>query len=578
MSDNIYGTSHHGMHNDVSADIADKDNKSSLTGEFDTSVFVVDFTKGLKKFWYIVLILALVLGLAASYLKYKRYVPMYQSSVSFSVSTVSFGTNGSSVNSSYYDNSSASQLSKTFPYIVNTALMRNALIEELGTNYINGTIAAAPVTENSNIFKLTVTSNSAQDSFDIVNAVIKVYPEVASFVTGNVKLNILIQPTLPSEPYTTNNIVRTAAIAAFIGAAAGFGIIALFAFFKNTIRKKEDFKNKLNQKCLVEIPYVVVHRKSKKYVSDEKTVRITGKNPLFKESFRLLRRRLLKNLSGTEKVIAVTSSAENEGKTTVALNLAHTVAIAGKKTALVDMDLKRGNLKKYLLSELPENDGVTAFTDIYGDDNDFSKAEYKADDNLFVFFGNGKQKKPDDGQFDLFFKYLRENYDYIIVNSSPGASVSDTVAVCNLCDCIIVVARQDFTSIDKIRRTLEFLSYSSAKIKGFVFNGVREGFSGYGGYYYGGKYGYGKYGYGRYGYGRYGYGKHSYGYGRYGYGYGYGHRYGYYGSYGGEYGYGDDEPENESSSHRLFGKNKKHSSEEKDKDIPDTEIPDNNAE
>lgn len=534
---------------------AENSPKPDVNTVFDTSVFVVDFTKVLKKFWYIVVILAVLAGGATAYLKNSGYTPMYRSSVSFSVSTINFATNGSSVYSSYYDNSSAAQLSKTFPYIVNTSIMRNALLNELKKSYINGTITASAVTEDSNIFKLTVSSNSPEDAFDIVNAVIAVYPDVARYVTGNVRLNILIEPTFPDEPYTTNNIFRTTAIMAFIGAVLGLGIIAVFAFFKNTLRKKEDIKNKLNQKCLVEVPYVEVHRKSKNKSDTDKVIRITGRHSIFKESFRLLRRRLLKNMGQDEKIIAVTASAENEGKTIVALNLAHTIAIAGKKTALVDMDFGRDNLKRYLSAK---NTDIPDFTVITSKNrNSFARAEYHEDKKLSVFFSGAKGYKPKDGEFDAFFRYLRDNFDYIIVNTSPGASVADTVSVCNLCDCIIVTAKQDYTSIDKIRRTLEYLSYSTAKIKGFVFNGVAEGFSGYGGYNYGGKYGYGKHGYGRYGYGRYGYGRH-------------------YGSYG-EYVYGDEIPKEGSGHIRLFGKKPKSDSDENETDIPDSEIPDNNA-
>ena len=141
---------------------------------FDLNVFTVDFSKGLSKFWYIVVILALLFGLFSGIFSYRNYVPMYQSSVSFSVTAVSHNSSGTAVFASYYDNSSASQLSKTFPYIINTSMMRNALKESLKTDYINGTVTAEAVTPDSNIFKVSVSSNSAQDAFDIVNAVIDV--------------------------------------------------------------------------------------------------------------------------------------------------------------------------------------------------------------------------------------------------------------------------------------------------------------------------------------------------------------------------------------------------------------------
>ena len=315
---------------------------------FDLNVFTVDFSKGLHRFWYIVLIFALSCGLFSGLLSYRNYVPMYQSSVSFSVTAVSHNSSGTAVCASYYDNSSANQLSKTFPYIINTSMMKNALKDALKTEYINGTITAEAVTSDSNIFKVTVSSNSAQDAYDIVNAVIEVYPDVAVFVVGNVRLNILIKPSLPEAPYTTNNFMRTSLIMTLVGTTLGLCLIAVYAFFRNTIRKKEDFQNVLNQKCFVEVPLVIFHRKTTDKKNKDRMVLLSDRHPTFKESFRLLRKRLLRNLKENEKIIGITAPVAGEGKTTVAYNIAHTLAIAGKKTAVVDMDFKSDKLRNYL--------------------------------------------------------------------------------------------------------------------------------------------------------------------------------------------------------------------------------------
>ncbi len=515
----------------VFTDVGENTSRQPQNVIFDSAVFAVDFAKATKKFWYIILCLALIFGFTAGSLKYKTYKPMYESSVSFSVTAVSYSANGNAVFASYYDNNSAAQLSKTFPYILNTAMMRNALKNELQTSYINGSISASSVAVDSNIFKVSVASNNPEDAYNIVNAIITVYPEVAVFVVGNISLKILIQPTMPTEPYTTNNFIRTGIIMALVGISFGFGLVAVYAFFRNTVRKKEDFKNKLNQKCFVEVPYVTFYRTSKREKKDEHIVRINDRHPTFKESFRLLRKRLLRNLSADDKVIAISAAVHGEGKTMVAINLAHTLALSKHKVACVDFDLKSRSIQKYL-----KLDKKKGFTDIISDSAaDFQSVRYNDDECLDIYFAGNSSYEFNESECSVFFEYLRNHYDYVIVNVAPAKEISEAVSVTNLCDCLLFVAYQDKTSIDKIRKMLEVMSFSTAKILGFVFNGVQEGFSGYGGYY-DGKYGYGRYGYGKYGYGgRYGYGKSKYGYG-YGhhkakhstkYGYGYGHGYGY---------------------------------------------------
>ncbi|MCD7774294.1 MAG: CpsD/CapB family tyrosine-protein kinase, partial [Clostridiales bacterium] len=443
-----------------------------------------------------------------------------------------------------------------------------------------------------------------------------------------IRLNILIKPVYPEEPYTTGNIgVFTAEFAA-IGALLGLVIVGIYAFFRNTVRVKDDFKNKLNQKCLVEIPRVVFHRKS--HTSENEFILITGKHPMFKESFRLLRKRLLKHMDEAgDKILAVTSAAPDEGKTTVALNTAYAISMNGKKTAIVDLDFNKRLLQNKKIEVKSEEDNSDSddksnssegsfelfmsvresinttqkddsqsseensadqrekrrkneddtqvyekgVTDIISEDSpDYRSICHNVDSNLDAYYTGSQEFVFSDSAYRKFFDYLSENYDYVIVNASPCKNASEAVFVCNMCDDIMFVAKQDSVSVNKIRKSIEYLSFSKAKILGFVFNSVQEGFSGYGGYYYGGKYGYGKYGYGKYGYGRYGYGRRSYGYGGYGrdseYGYGYGYGYGEYGY--GEYGYGyGDEP------HRKKSKSKKHKSDE-GSDITDFEIPDNN--
>ena len=90
MADNRY------IPSDSASDVVDSSVRSE-NSIFDVGVFTVDFSKGLKKFWYIVLIFAVVFGFSSGYLRHSSYQPMYRSSVSFSVSALSYNTAGNTV-------------------------------------------------------------------------------------------------------------------------------------------------------------------------------------------------------------------------------------------------------------------------------------------------------------------------------------------------------------------------------------------------------------------------------------------------------------------------------------------------
>ncbi len=501
-------------------------------------VLAVDFWKGFKKLWWLAVLIITALSLFAFYNCKKNYVPQYMAQASFSISTVgsSSGASGASSYSSYYNSALAEQLSKTFGYIINSATMKQILTERLGVSGLNGTISASNDVANAPLFTITVTSTSPEDAYNILCAVIENYPRLAQYVLGETSMSIYSPAQYPEKPYTVFSYKKEVAVASFAGVLISCLIFALYAFSKKTVRKKDDIKERLNQKCLGEIPWVDVKKRGKRSAG---FVTISERNADFSESFRYLKRRVVKRLDEEEKtVLAVTSSFPGEGKTTVSYNLALAIANSGKKVAVVDADFARKSIQKYLGITLLDR-GITDY--INGDcilENLAVKCETE---NLHIYFAGTKKFKkiPNEPLFRLF-DYLRESYDYVVVDVPPCGVVSDAAQIINLSDKTLFVIKQDGIPVSKIRRSLRYVYDLNASVIGVAFNAVKTGFSGYKGNYY--SYGYsGKYGYygkryGYYGNKKYGYygGKTGYGYGGYGSkrtGRGYG-----YGNY--DYGYG----------------------------------------
>ncbi len=109
--------------------------------EIDLGTLLWNFLQGLMRFWWLILILAL-LGSAALYVKNSRfYTPMYRSEASFTVMTGGTSeTTGTESYNFYYDSTTAGQLAKTFPYILSSSLLNDAIEADLGVNSINGSI------------------------------------------------------------------------------------------------------------------------------------------------------------------------------------------------------------------------------------------------------------------------------------------------------------------------------------------------------------------------------------------------------------------------------------------------------
>lgn len=479
--------------------------------EIDLYQLLTDLWKNLRRLWWLVL-LCVVLASGGFYAyQFLFQTPMYESTATFTVAT---GGESEGSASFYYDKSTADQLSKTFPYILESSYFSSVLKEQLGTRSINGTITAETIT-NSNVVTMKVESSDPQDAYDILTAAIAVYPETAHFVLGDISFEMLSEPEVPKAPYNQYGRVRTVLMGAAGGFLVALVICGLLALFCKNVNSPDEMKKFTSIRCLARLPRVRFKARSEK-----KDNRVTfGNDRLsygYKESIRILANRLVKALaSGKGKVILVTSTVAGEGKSVTAVNLAHKLGADGHSVLLVDGDLRKQNdgellgyQGRYGLEDILEAESETAVLDkVLENSRDIR------DTGICFLGGSRKNRQPapvlSNEKVRGFLEMMRRKMDYIIIDSPPCALFQDASILAEYADGILYVVKYDKLSARKIRDGLRSLGGRKTQFLGYVFNDCPESSGGYG-Y---GRYGYGKYGYGRYGYGRYSYGKYG-GYGR----------------------------------------------------------------
>ena len=120
-------------------------------------------------------LLILILAGAGGFYAFQNlsYEPLYASSATFTVATGD-GENGTY--NFYYNRNTADQMSRTFPYILDSSFFRSALLERLGTDTLNGTITSETV-ENSNMVTMRVESPDPEDARKILDTALEIYPE-----------------------------------------------------------------------------------------------------------------------------------------------------------------------------------------------------------------------------------------------------------------------------------------------------------------------------------------------------------------------------------------------------------------
>lgn len=199
------------------------------------------------------------------------------------------------------------------------------------------------------------------------------------------------------------------------------------------------------------------------------------------------------------KIIVVSSSMANEGKTTTTTNLAISISQADQRVLLIDGDLRKPKVHHYF--SIPNAPGLTNYLGAAANSRSAQKAdlfsiihptEYK---NLSVIASGSIPPNPAEvlgsEMMSEFIKEVSQHFDYIIIDTPPINVVSDALPVIRESDGVVMVVRSNSSTHPELQKALDSLKFIDAKILGFVVNYESENRS---------KYGYYKYNYSDYTY------------------------------------------------------------------------------
>lgn len=450
-----------------------------------------------RRLW-VVILAAVIGGSAMGYRSYKAYTPYYEAKAIFAVSAgYTYALDVQSY-STYYDTTAARQVVSTFSDIISTEAMRELIAQSLGKDTFNATINASLAAENSNLFALTVRSSDPQEAYDVLNAVMENYPRVAAMVLGDTRIYVSEEATVPASPANSRSWKGSTVKGAILGAGVVVLIMGIIALSIHTVNSADDLKNAVSIKCLGTLPYCRV----KKRTGGNGSILITESSASrpFTEAILTVRARLLHYCKKNDaKVILITSTVPGEGKTTLAANLAVSLAQNGSKVILVDADLRLQSLRRFfrvrhesrgLVDALEaQNPYLPGFLTDVGVEN----LKLISGGSSAAPFSILRSKK-----IKNIFEKLRDMADYVIVDTPPSGMLSDAESFIRYSDGVIYVIKADYASRSQIIDNIQSLSENRAEMIGYVIGGVRQTGGNYG-YGYGSKYGYG-YNYKSYGY------------------------------------------------------------------------------
>ena len=193
------------------------------------------------------------------------------------------------------------------------------------------------------------------------------------------------------------------------------------------------------------------------------------------------------------KVIIITSSVPNEGKSSVAFDLSKTMSEGGKKILMVDADLRKSVLAaKYHIQGIDK--GLSHYLTGQAEIEDII---YETETEGFYLSVAGPLSPDptsllDSDQFQKFIDKVREDYDYVIIDAPPLGVVIDAVIIGKYCDGAVLVIEQGVIKRKVVQDVIKQLKRGEVRILGAVLNKVDERIGAYGAYDY--KYSYSYYG------------------------------------------------------------------------------------
>jgi receptor protein-tyrosine kinase len=450
-----------------------------------------DFVKLLRNRWVTIAVTALItiLGTTAYTL---LQTPQYQAATRLFVST----TSGSSA-SDLYQGSRYSQ-ERVLSY---TQLLMGETLAQRTIDRLNLKMSApelkAKVTAKSKpdtvLIDVTVLDPSPVQARDIANALSDEFVLMAKEletpgqgVRPEARVVVEQRALIPEKPVVPKK-GRNLALGILVGGMLGIGLAFLRDLLDNTVKSQETLEYITGTGVVGYIPF------DKKFETAP-AISFDTDNSSAAEAFRKLRTNLqFLNVDNPPRVIVVTSASPAEGKSTAAINIALALAEAEQNVVLVDGDLRRPRIAKYLgvLGSVGMSNalsGAAPLTEV------LQKTKYP---QLTVLAAGPTPPNPSEllgsRTAEKMFGELRTQFDYVIIDSAPLLAVTDGAVLAANADGALVVVRAGKTKRDQLRHAMGMLNDVGATLLGGVLTMMPTRGSGVYSYnyyyYYGGSYG-----------------------------------------------------------------------------------------
>lgn len=436
--------------------------------------------KDILQRWILIVAVMIVFGSVFDFMKTVTYAPQYGTSMT---ATLSGGED------TFKNIDKVQSYVNTLDYLMNSNNAKSYVKKKMP---ISKTTYKAEVTlKQANVVKIKVTADTKREAYFSIKLLNDWYRENTERYSFPYNITGLKESKFSTKPVNPNSHIKN-----FLIGAVGSGFVlsclfGLYFFLRDTIKSEEEVENKLDTRLYAKLPFEVKKREDAR---NKKAILITSLKTsfFFRESINKLRSKVeASSDKHGYKSFMITSAYENEGKSSVAANLALALAKNGRKVVLVDADFNKPAVFKIFDLDGSKNlnkaiEGTSSWrSQVVSDRSGLDLLPCSQDTLKSEILTNSKK-------LDEIMKELREEYDFVIVDTSPAYLLNEPMAMNELVDATLFIVRQDYATSDVINETVKRLTYVKDNVLGVVFkNVVSEGNKGTSNY--NNRYGYNKY-------------------------------------------------------------------------------------
>lgn len=431
----------------------------------------------LRGLWIIIMIGCMGTMITYTYIK-DSYVPQYTSSAIYVV------TPRQSTGYVYTNKRLAEKVVTVFQNLLNSDIMRNRIKKELHIQNLNNQMSAELI-QGTNLMKITTTSNDPIEAFKTIGAIMDNYDELSEYLTSDAVFDTLKAPIVATYPDNVLTPQKKSVTMGCISAFAAALLIAVASIFRKTIKTESIIEDQLDTTLMGSIYHENKNRTIKSKIAQKvKALLITSPiiSARFIEAINNIRIKMeYEHDRHPEKnVFMVTSVCENEGKSTVAINVALSLAKEGKKVIVLDADMRKPAMCKML--DIPKEEVVDLIKLLQGEcglDEVMYREKNLGIDLIMSTKGHSSTYEfIKSGAMRDLIKKCRSMADYVIIDTPPMALLSDAEALLDRVDFSMLVVRQDYSYEKDVANCINTLNDSGSKLLGCVLNNYKVfGFS-----------------------------------------------------------------------------------------------------